>query len=76
MAPREGHLQAAKRNLAYLKMFPKGKVIIDISNPSHFEYPVEDHPSWNNFYPDAEEEIPDDIPMSKTKSSDDSLCRC
>jgi hypothetical protein len=65
MAPREGHLKAAKRILAYLKTFPKGRVTIDTSCPSHHEYPVEDNPNWKDFYPDAEVEIPKDLPMSK-----------
>jgi hypothetical protein len=65
MAPREGHLKAAKWILAYLKTFPKGRVIIDTSYPSHYEYPVEDHPNWKDFYPDAEEEIPKDLSMPK-----------
>jgi hypothetical protein len=29
MLPREGHLKAVKRILSYLKIFPKGRVIID-----------------------------------------------
>jgi hypothetical protein len=31
MLPREGHLKAVKRLLSYLKKFPKGRVIIEIS---------------------------------------------
>jgi hypothetical protein len=65
MAPKEGHLKAVKKILAHLKTFPKGRVIIDTSYPSHSEYPVDDHPNWKDFYPDAEEEIPNDLPMSK-----------
>ena len=65
MAPREGHLKAVKRILAYLKTFPKGRIIIDTSYPNHSEYPVEDHSNWKDFYPDAEEETPNDLPMSK-----------
>jgi hypothetical protein len=65
MAPREGHLKASKRILAYLKTFPKERAIIDTLYPSHFEYPVEDRPNWKDFYPDAEEGIPKDPPMSK-----------
>ena len=79
MAPREGHLKAAKRILAYLKTFPKGRVIVDTSYPNHSEYLVDDLPNWKDFYPDAEEEIPNDLPMSKeskTKSPDDRLCGC
>jgi hypothetical protein len=28
-------------------------------------YPVEDHPNWKDFYPDAEKEIPNDLSLSK-----------
>jgi hypothetical protein len=65
MAPREGQLKAAKRILTNLKAFPFVRVIIDTSYPSHYEYPIEDHPNWKDFYPDAEEEKPTDLPMSK-----------
>jgi hypothetical protein len=58
MAPREGHLKVIKIYLAYLKIFPNGRVIIDTSYPNHSEYSVEDHSNWKDFYPDAEEEIP------------------
>jgi hypothetical protein len=65
MLPREGHLKAVKRILSYLKTFPKGKVIIDISYPDHSVYPVEDHSNWMEFYPDATEEILKDLPPEK-----------
>jgi hypothetical protein len=65
MSPREGHLNAGKRILSYLKTFPKGRLIIDTAYPDHSIYPVEDHPNWKDFYPDAEEEIPNDLPMSR-----------
>jgi hypothetical protein len=79
MSPRVGHLKAVKRILANLRTFPKGRLLIDTTYPDHSVYPVEDHPNWKDFYPDAEEEIPNDLPMSKvskTKSPDDSLCGC
>jgi protoheme ferro-lyase len=38
MAPREGHLKAVKRMSAYLKTFPKGRVIIDTSFPCDSKY--------------------------------------
>jgi hypothetical protein len=79
MVPTEEHLKAAKRVFAYLKTFPKGRVIIDMSYPNHSEYLLEDLPNRKDFYPDAEEEIPNDLPMSKLskiKSLDDCLCRC
>jgi hypothetical protein len=65
MLPREGHLKAVKRILSYLKTFPKGRVIIDTSYPDHSVYPVEDHSNWMEFYPDAGEEIPKDLPPEK-----------
>jgi hypothetical protein len=65
MLPREGYLKAVKRILSYLKIFPKGRVIIDTSYPDHSMYPVEDHSNWREFYPDASEEIPKDLPPEK-----------
>jgi hypothetical protein len=43
MLPRDGHVEAVKRILSYLKTFPKGRVIIDTSYPDHSMYPVEYH---------------------------------
>jgi hypothetical protein len=40
IAPSEGHLKAVKMILAYLKTFPKGRIIIDTSYPNHSKYPV------------------------------------
>jgi hypothetical protein len=65
MAPREGYLKAVQRILAYLKTFPKERVIMDTSYLDHSEYLVDDLPNWKDFYPDAEEEIPIDLPISK-----------
>jgi hypothetical protein len=65
MLPGEGHLNAVKRILSYLKTFPKGRVIIDTSHPDHSVYPVEDHSNWMEFYPDDSEEIPKDLPLEK-----------
>jgi hypothetical protein len=65
MLPIEGYLKAVKRVkriLSYLKTFPKRRVIIDISYPDHAMYPVEDHSNRMEFYLDASEEIPKDIP--------------
>jgi hypothetical protein len=65
MAPRSGHLKDVKRILAYLKTFPKGRLIVDAAYPDYSLYLVEDHPNWKDFYPDAGEEIPNNLPMSK-----------
>jgi hypothetical protein len=65
MLPGEGHLKAVKRILSYLKTFPKGRAIIDTSYPDHSVYPVEDHSNWLEFYPDASDKIPKDLPPEK-----------
>jgi hypothetical protein len=68
-----------KNILAYLKTFPNGRLLINTTYPDHSIYPVEDHPNWKDFYPNAEEEISTDLSMSKvskTKSPDDCLCKC
>jgi hypothetical protein len=49
MSPIEGHLKAVNRILAYLKTFPKGRLIIDTAYPDHGVYPVEDHTNWMSF---------------------------
>ena len=43
MAPRENHLKAAKRILAYVKTFYKGKIVFDTSYPDYSKYAVENH---------------------------------
>jgi hypothetical protein len=65
MALREGHLKSVKKILSYLNTFPKGRVIIDTSYPDNLMYPVEDHSNWMEFYPDAGEEIPNNLPPEK-----------
>jgi hypothetical protein len=47
-----------------LRLF-QGRLIVDAAYPDHSLYLVEDHPNWKDFYSDAEEEIPNDLPMSK-----------
>jgi hypothetical protein len=66
MAPREGHLNAMKRVFGYLKKFSAGKIMVDASYPDHSKYETIDH-EWGERYPDAEEEIPPDIPEPKGK---------
>jgi hypothetical protein len=58
-------LKPVKKILANLKTFPKGRLIIDTPYPDNSAYPVEDHPDWKDFYPNAEEEMPFDLPVSK-----------
>jgi hypothetical protein len=65
MLPREEHVKSVKRILSYLKTFPKGRVIIETSWYDHSVYPVKDHSNCMEFYPDASEEIPKDLPPEK-----------
>jgi hypothetical protein len=69
MLPKEGHLKAVTRILSYLKAFTKVRVIIDTSYPDHSMYPVEDHSNWMEFYRDASEEIPKDLPPENDRGS-------
>jgi hypothetical protein len=63
--PREGFLKDVERILAYLKTFPKGNVIVNTRYPDHSIYPIEDYLNWIELYPDAEEDIPKDLPTLK-----------
>jgi hypothetical protein len=62
MAPRVGHLTAMKRIFGYLKKFDKGRLIIDKSFPDHSKYSTNDFDNWTEFYPDATEELPSNMP--------------
>jgi hypothetical protein len=53
MSTKKRHVKTVKR------------IIVDITYLDHCIYPVEDHQNWNDFYPDAEEEIPNDLPTAK-----------
>ena len=61
MAPREGHLSAMLRVFGYLKKYFRSKILIDTSYPDHSQYPEVEY-NWQEFYPDAEEDIPPDSP--------------
>ena len=61
--PREGHFVAAQRIFGYLRSFPDGKLIIDPGEcPVRRTVKAEFHDTWSEFYPDAEEELPPDMP--------------
>jgi len=63
MAPQIGHFKAMERVFGYLHKFQDGKLIIDTAEP-----PVKHKAmfstgfSWSEFYPDAEENVPRDMP--------------
>jgi hypothetical protein len=61
MAPREGHMDAMKRVFGYLKI-PKGWLVIDPGYRDNSKYQVAEYENWKEFYPDAEEQLPDHMP--------------
>ena len=74
--PREGHLEAALRILGYLKSHHKGQLIFDTSyfNNNNNKIDIKEH-NWEEFYPDAEEEIPKDmLPEKGEKGQNHSIC--
>jgi hypothetical protein len=51
------------RFFGYLKKFPNGVSTVDPTNASHVKLPSDIEPhNWQEFYPQAMEEIPSDIP--------------
>lgn len=62
MAPREGHLDAMKRVFGYLMKFPKGKIVVNLNYHDHSGITVKDFDNWKDFYPDAGQELPPDMP--------------
>ena len=65
MAPREGHFQAVKQVMGYLKKFPKGKVVIDPNYMDWSKYDLTPTEGWTDLYPDAEEELPSNAPPTR-----------
>ena len=66
VAPRDGHFEAMERVFGYLDKFPEGKLVIDPTEPKIRQ--VADFSfghSWSEFYPDAAEDIPSDMPPSQ-----------
>ena len=62
-APRQGHLRAAERVMGYLQEFPKGRIIVDAGEPMIRDKMALSHGlDWSEFYPDACEEVPDNVP--------------
>ena len=64
-APREGQIKAVIRILGYLKKFKKGKLLVDPSLPNHSQYGDFKRQDWQELYPDAVSEHPNDAPKPK-----------
>ncbi len=69
MSPKEGHLKAVTRIFGYLKAFPTGKILLDNKSPDHSRFDIDVNHDWQEFYPDAEEEIPHDMLEPKGKTA-------
>ena len=69
MAPREGHLSAMKQVFGYLMKFPKGKIVVDARYQDNLEFKINEFENWKEFYPDAEEELPNNIPTPFGKAT-------
>ena len=65
--PRVGHLQAVYRVFGYLKQVPKRKLYFDPRKPMISEDRFQKF-DWEDFYPDACEPIPLDMPRPRGKS--------
>jgi hypothetical protein len=68
MAPRQGHIKAMLRVFGYLKKYPHGQILVDPSFPDHTKFQATDQ-DWTELYPEAEEELPPDMPTPKGKGS-------
>lgn len=68
-APREGHVAAMKRVFGYLKKFNKGQLTVDPRLPDHSILDHSTADSWNEYYPDAEEELPHNMPVPRGKKA-------
>ena len=65
-APRKGHVEMALHIFSYIKGHDRSKCVFDPSIPDHgiiqdVEY------DWTDFYPDAKEELPLDMPEPREK---------
>ena len=64
MAPREGHFQAMERVMGYLAQYDGGKLIVDTKEaPIRSKATFNLGHNWIEFYPDACEELPYDMPV-------------
>ena len=66
---REGHIDAMMRVFGYLKWANKGRTLIDMRRMDMdnlgIEFPEIPLRKWKEFYPDAGEEIPENLPPAK-----------
>ena len=58
-----------KRVFSYLKKFPKGKIVVDSGYRDNSTFKINEYQNWKEFYPDAEEELPNDMPTPFGKAA-------
>ena len=64
MGPREGHLVALERVLGYLSHREHGTIVVDTGEaPIRNEATFSKGHDWIEFYPDAVENVPNDLPL-------------
>ena len=65
--PSEGHLKALMRVFGYLDAHPNGRIIIDTKLHDRSQYTPARREAWDELYPDAKEDLPDNMPTPKRK---------
>jgi len=68
-APREGHMKALMRVFGYLDNHPNGRIIIDPNYYDRSKYPPTPRENWHELYPEAEEDIPQGMPIPHGKEA-------
>ena len=66
-APKEGHMKVMLRVFGYLKHHMKRQIIFNTEEPE-FDKIDSIKQNWSELYPDAQEELPPDMPIPKGKS--------
>jgi hypothetical protein len=64
VSPREGHLEQVFHLFAYLKHHKRSRMVFDDSEPV-FDDKAFNVCDWSEFYPDAEEAIPHNVPEAR-----------
>lgn len=65
VSPREGHLEAVLHIFSYLNSHERSRIVMDDSYYPHVEL---ERPDWHQFYPEARDDIPPDMPEPRGKA--------
>ena len=68
MCPRAGHLEQTLHMFAYLKQFNRSRLVFDETEPDFADTSTFVTADWAEFYPDAEEAIPLNVPEARGNS--------